>query len=107
MMDFVGTLLVSTKGNCGHSRKCTRNRGSKTEEAVANESGETSDCGRDAAAGSLGLESVTPTRCHRQPGVSMAEAIPRGAIGSDNRLPAGDGREGTVPGSRQAGRPHS
>ena len=91
-MDFVGTLLVSTKGNCGHSRKRTRNRGSKTEEAVANESGETSDCGRDAAAGRLGIESSAATRCKYKPGVPLAKALSLWAAGYDDEFPAGAGR---------------
>jgi hypothetical protein len=57
---------------------------------VANEGGAASDCGRDAGAGSLGIESGTSARCECQPSVPLAEALSRGTAGHDNQLPAGD-----------------
>src|SRR5215467_15092002 len=90
----VWTEFASTKGNRGHSHTYTPSWGTRKKEAVANEGGAASDGGRDVAAGNLGIESGTTTRCECQPAVPLAKALSRRAAGHANQLPAGESRQG-------------
>jgi hypothetical protein len=71
--------VVSTKRNRGHIHTYTSSWGARKKEPVANESGAARDCGRNAGAGSLGIERGTTARRECQPGVPLAEALSRGA----------------------------
>src|ERR1700745_3780337 len=82
-------MFVSTKGNRGHTHTVTASWGASKKEPVANERGETRDCGGDARAGSLGIASGTTARRECQPGVPLAEALPGRTTGHDKQLPAG------------------
>src|SRR6201987_1910766 len=82
-------MFVSTKGNRGHTHTVTASWGASKKEPVANESGETRDCGGDARAGSLGIAGGTTARRECQPGVPLANAVSVRTPGNDNHQPAG------------------
>jgi len=63
-------MFVSTKGNRGHTHTFTASWGARKKASLANQGGEASDRGRDAAAGRLGGESGATTRGDCQTGVA-------------------------------------
>jgi hypothetical protein len=69
MMAFVDTLIVSAKRDRGHIGS---NTPGQNKASASNDPGATIDRGRDAAAGSLGVESGETTRREREPGVLLA-----------------------------------
>ena len=70
-------LFVSTKRNRGHIGSNTTSQSSGSKETASNSQRAAGDRGRDALAGSLGVESGETTRREREPGVLLAEAVSR------------------------------
>src|ERR1700745_855504 len=85
-------MFVSTKGNRGHTHTVTASWGASKKAPVANESGAARDCGGDARAGSVGIESGPAPRRECQPGVLLAEALSRRTAGHGEQLSAGASR---------------
>jgi len=76
-------LFVSTKRNHGHIRPNTSRQSPGNKEAAPNGQGATRDRGRDALAGSLGIESGETTRRQRESGVLLAKAVSRRQLGNN------------------------
>ncbi len=68
-------LIVPTKRNRGHIGSNTTSQSSWSKEAASNSQRAAGDRGRDALAGSLGVEGGEATRREREPGVLLAEAV--------------------------------
>jgi hypothetical protein len=101
--------LCPRRGNRGHTRAATASEDTRKEEPVADKRGAASDCGRDAAAGSLSVESGTPTRRECQPGVPLAKLYHEGRLGTTtNFLPVKMANEPALEATKEDDRiPHS